>query len=60
MAVRLRTARPRRQAGLLRVLVIAVLAALGGTVVWNSLQYSAAHGKGSATISGQAGQAAGF
>ena len=58
MAVRLRTARPRRQAGLL--LVIAVLAALGGTVVWNSLQYSAAHGKGSATISGQVSQAAGF
>ena len=46
MAV-LRRTRGRRQAGLLRALVVAVLAVLGGTVVWNSLQYSAAHGKGS-------------
>ncbi|KAL4425403.1 hypothetical protein ABPG75_009419 [Micractinium tetrahymenae] len=44
MAVaRLRTARNRRQTGWLQLVVFGVVAVVGGTALWTSLQYSEAH-----------------
>ncbi|PSC76778.1 hypothetical protein C2E20_0844 [Micractinium conductrix] len=40
---RVRTAGRRRQTGVLRLVVFAVVAAVGGTALWTSLQYSEAH-----------------
>lgn len=50
MAVaRLRTARTRRQTGWLRLVVFGVVAVVGGTALWTSLQYSEAHAAARAT-----------
>ncbi len=51
MAVaRIRTARSRRQRSWLQLTVFGVVAVVGGTALWTSLQYSEAHVAARATV----------